>query len=555
MEMREKIEQYIDLYYAGSELSEDRRQQLLQEALDLYDSLILEGKSEQESYAQVIAWIGAQAQPVPHPENAQKTDAAGAAKAFTPMGKRVCTAIAVMLYILCPIPLILLQNVIGLSCLLGMVACGVAIQILAEKFMDTPDPMDPISKAVRPILHASAVALYVLSPIPLLMFQDTVGLCCLLGMVAVGVAMQIIAGSGKADVQPKAEADPVRKSIDSLVCLILLAIYLLVSFRTHAWWITWIIFPIGAAVKDLVLSLAAVGTVKAPAGSTAQTVIKAILIVVLFSLLGSAVWGFGRRNHFPFWNLPLIHLNSGSEVSADNNFITESTVQNVSFDAKEVKKLHIEWVSGNVTLKTADQHNITFRVDGDSAVPFSYQLSGNELDLRYPADNALWKPARGSKNLTITVPQSWYARETNIDVVSAVVEVDGLSTEELKLDTTSGPINASGLCCDQIIASTVSGNVILEGTAEELKLDTTSGRCQAELDERVQEIELDSVSGELELILPESLGFEAEVDTVSGSFRSDIPTTASSKGVYTCGNGECGISVDTVSGSITIQKK
>lgn len=136
-----------------------------------------------------------------------------------------------------------------------------------------------------------------------------------------------------------------------------------------------------------------------------------------------------------------------------------------------------------------------------------------------------------------------------------MVEVDGLSTEELKVDSTSGPITASGLCCDQIVANTVSGSVILEGTAEELKLDTTSGRCQAELDERVREIELDSVSGELELILPESLGFEAEVDTVSGSFRSDIPTTASSKGVYTCGNGECGISVDTVSGSITIQKK
>ena len=553
--MREKIAQYMDLYYAGSGLSEDRRQQLPQEALDLYDSLILEGKSEQESYAQVIAWIGAQTQPVPHPENTQKTDAAGEAKAFTPMGKRICTAIAVMLYILCPIPLILLQNVIGLSCLLGMVACGVAIQILAEKFMDTPDPMDPISKAVRPILHASAVALYVLSPIPLLMFQNTVGLCCLLGMVAVGVAMQIIAGSGKADVQPKAEADPVRKSIDSLVCLILLAIYLIVSFRTHAWWITWIIFPIGAAVKDLVLSLAAVGTGKAPAGSTAQTVIKAILIVVLFSLLGSAVWGIGRTNHMPLWNWARIHLNSGSELSADNNFISESTVQNVSFDASEVKKLHIEWVSGNVTLKTADQHNVTFRVDGDSALPFSYQLSGNELDLRYPADNVIWKPAWGSKNLTVTVPQSWYARETRIEVTSAVVEVDGLSTEELKLDSTSGPITASGLCCDQIVAGTVSGSVILKGTAEELKLDTTSGRCQAELDERVREIELDSVSGELELILPESLGFEAEVDTVSGSFRSDIPTTASSKGVYTCGNGECGISVDTVSGSISIQKK
>ena len=502
----------------------------------------------------MIAWIGAQAQPVPHSENTQKTDAAREANAFTPMGKRICTAIAVMLYILCPIPLILFQNVIGLCCLLGMVACGVAIQILAEKFMDTPDPIDPISKSLRPILHASAVALYVLSPIPLLMFQNTLGLCCLLGMVAVGVAMQIIAGSGKADIRPKAEADPLRKSIDSLVGLILLAIYLIVSFRTHAWWITWIIFPIGGAVKDLVLSLAAIGSGK-NTGNTAQTVIRAILIVVLFSLIGSAVWGFGRRNHIPFWNLPLIHLNSGSEVSEGRNYLTESTVHNISFNASDVKKLHIEWVSGNVTVKTADQHNVTFRVDGDSALPFSYRLNGNELELRYPADDVIWKPARGSKNLTVTVPQSWYARETRIEVTSAVVEVDGLSTEELKLDSTSGPITASGLCCDQIVANTVSGSVILEGTAEELKLDTTSGRCQAELDERVREIELDSVSGELELILPESLGFEAEVDTVSGSFRSDIPTTASSKGVYTCGNGECGISVDTVSGSITIQKK
>ena len=502
----------------------------------------------------MIAWIGAQAQPVPHSENTQKTDASGEANAFTPMGKRICTAIAVMLYILCPIPLILFQNVIGLCCLLGMVACGVAIQILAEKFMDTPDPIDPISKSLRPILHASAVALYVLSPIPLLMFQNTLGLCCLLGMVAVGVAMQMIAGSGKADIRPKAEADPLRKSIDSLVGLILLAIYLIVSFRTHAWWITWIIFPIGGAVKDLVLSLAAIGSGK-NTGNTAQTVIRAILIVVLFSLIGSAVWGFGRRNHIPFWNLPLIHLNSGSEVSEGRNYLTESTVQNISFNASDVKKLHIEWVSGNVTVKTADQHNVTFRVDGDSALPFSYRLNGNELELRYPADDVIWKPARGSKNLTVTVPQSWYARETRIEVTSAVVEVDGLSTEELKLDSTSGPITASGLCCDQIVANTVSGSIILEGTAEELKLDTTSGRCQAELDERVREIELDSVSGELELILPESLGFEAEVDTVSGSFRSDIPTTASSKGVYTCGNGECGISVETVSGGITIQKK
>ena len=66
---------------------------------------------------------------------------------------------------------------------------------------------------------------------------------------------------------------------------------------------------------------------------------------------------------------------------------------------------------------------------------------------------------------------------------------------------------------------------------------------------------MESISGNLDLTLPKDLGFDAEVDTVSGSFQSRIPTTSQSKGHYRSGNGGCEIDLESVSGSIQIHAK
>lgn len=50
----------------------------------------------------------------------------------------------------------------------------------------------------------------------------------------------------------KSELD---KSISQLVTLITVTIYLIVSFSTGAWHLTWLIFPLTAAVKSLVLAM------------------------------------------------------------------------------------------------------------------------------------------------------------------------------------------------------------------------------------------------------------------------------------------------------------
>ena len=51
---------------------------------------------------------------------------------------------------------------------------------------------------------------------------------------------------------PEAE---LRKSLDSMIWVIGLAVYFILSFITGAWYITWLIFPLTGAVKGLVRAI------------------------------------------------------------------------------------------------------------------------------------------------------------------------------------------------------------------------------------------------------------------------------------------------------------
>ena len=81
-----------------------------------------------------------------------------------------------------------------------------------------------------------------------------------IGLTLVAVAtVLIILGAKKetenADVEPGTPQSALAKSINGLIWAIGLAIYFIVSFLTGAWYITWVIFPITAAVQGLVKAI------------------------------------------------------------------------------------------------------------------------------------------------------------------------------------------------------------------------------------------------------------------------------------------------------------
>lgn len=199
--MREQLKQYVDLLFAGARDCEDIKQEILQNTLDRYDDLIAEGKVPEAAYRLAITGIGdvneilgtsAKTSPTP------STAAPKRSEDDTP-AKKLMRAIAVGLYILCPVPLIVLAN-------LGL---------------------------------------------------DILGVCGLLTFIAVATVL-IILGDAKDDEEEDAKEasltpnHQLKKSIDSLIGTITLVLYFVISFLTRAWSITWVIFLISGAVKGLV---------------------------------------------------------------------------------------------------------------------------------------------------------------------------------------------------------------------------------------------------------------------------------------------------------------
>ena len=200
--MREQLIQYVQLLFAGAADCDDTRQEILQNTLDRYDDLVAAGKTPEAAYRLAIMGIG------------DINEILGRAPGATPL----------------PAPAVKPEE------------------------QDTP---------AKKLLRAIAIGLYILCPIPLFVLSGMwnmgiPGLCGTLTLVAVATVL-IILGAKKetenADVEPGTPQSALAKSINGLIWAIGLAVYFLVSFLTGAWYITWVIFPIIAAVQGLVKAI------------------------------------------------------------------------------------------------------------------------------------------------------------------------------------------------------------------------------------------------------------------------------------------------------------
>ena len=201
--MREQLAKYVDLLFAGNPGSEDMKQEILQNTLDKYDDYIAQGKSAEAAYRLAISGIGDISEilgdhtaAAPSPTPAQ-TDYRG--RPVTPMWKKILRAIAVFLFIVSLIPLFVLSDV----------------------------------------------------------GNGTLGLVGMFAIAAVGVALLIIAG-GSDHVEKEEEKSEdrspegqLKKAIGNVITVAGLLTYFAISFKSGAWHITWLVFPIMAAVRGL----------------------------------------------------------------------------------------------------------------------------------------------------------------------------------------------------------------------------------------------------------------------------------------------------------------
>lgn len=204
--MNEKLRHYIDDLFANAPSTVravELKEELYQNLTDKYNDLIAEGKSQESAFNIAIASIG--------DVDSLISGLSGEKNVASEKGKKrsaLLVAIAIALYILCPVPVILLQDEMGVMALFLFVAVATALLIYngvtRERYIKADDTMVEEFKEWK---------------------------------------------------QNNKQKNKASEAIVGSFWLIAVCVYIVVSFMTGAWHITWIIFLIAAAVSSLIKGL------------------------------------------------------------------------------------------------------------------------------------------------------------------------------------------------------------------------------------------------------------------------------------------------------------
>lgn len=200
----------------------------------------------------------------------------------------------------------------------------------------------------------------------------------------------------------------------------------------------------------------------------------------------------------------------------DDTQSTENYVEgpyNVSTEGIGI--IDIEWVNGNVDVQYYDGDTIYIEESSKSDKhPMTYKVDDKTLYIdEYAGNISTAFSGRLKKDLTVKIPNGFKTDVINIDVVSAEVTASSLDTLGFELNSVSGNSHISFVS-------------------------------------QPQEIETDTVSGNIQLVLPEDIsGYSISNESVSGSINTnDFGNT-----LY-YGDGYTRIEHDAVSGNLTLEK-
>lgn len=204
--MRDKLKTYIDYLFAGAPqtaATAETKAEILQNTLDKYDDLIAEGKTPEAAYSLAVSGIGdlgdfltrgvrSEAPPAPSPS--RRTQPSWLSS--------LLLAISIMLYICCVIPVIAGERD-GVVGMFAMIAVATGLLVFRGTFLRTGSQKQADGPAAR-------------------------------------------------EEEPDDPRVKLRKSINGLISTLCLVLYFIISFATMAWYITWVIFPLSAAIQNIV---------------------------------------------------------------------------------------------------------------------------------------------------------------------------------------------------------------------------------------------------------------------------------------------------------------
>ena len=217
-----------------------------------------------------------------------------------------------------------------------------------------------------------------------------------------------------------------------------------------------------------------------------------------------------------------------------------------------IDEIEIHWLTGDVYLVESDTDGVTFQEDytgSNEDYRMRYKVSNGKLTIQPCKSKLFGSIDLPRKALTVFLPDTLTLDKITVETVSADVELMGGSVDTLSINTTSGNITGPGLSAKEYELGTVSGDISLTALpagSSAIDCETVSGEVRISCTAHPDEIDFNSVSGNLRLTLPKgSCRYTLDFSTVSG----DRDTERFISG----GDETCDITAETVSGNVELQ--
>lgn len=286
---------------------------------------------------------------------------------------------------------------------------------------------------------------------------------------------------------------------------------------------------------------------KLPGWAIALICVSVVVAILALNFAGRAAFGVLRAGE------RYIYDNANSYEMLDRSgFGSGEQSATASEPLTDITEIEIHWLTGDVYLVESDTDGVTFQEDytgSNEDYRMRYKVSNGKLTIQ-PCKSKLFDSIDlPRKALTVFLPDTLTLDKITVETVSADVELMGGSVDALSINTTSGNITGPGLSAKEYELGTVSGDISLTALpagSSAIDCETVSGEVRISCTAHPDEIDFNSVSGNLRLTLPKgSCRYTLDFSTVSGDRDTDRFISG--------GDETCDITAETVSGNVELQ--
>ena len=286
---------------------------------------------------------------------------------------------------------------------------------------------------------------------------------------------------------------------------------------------------------------------KLPGWAIALICVGVAAAILALNFAGQAAFGVLRAGE------RYIYDNANSYEMLDRSgFGSGEQSATASEPLTDITEIEIHWLTGDVYLVESDTDGVTFQEDytgSNEDYRMRYKVSNGKLTIQPCKSKLFGSIDLPRKALTVFLPDTLTLDKITVETVSADVELMGGSVDTLSINTTSGNITGPGLLAKEYELGTVSGDISLTALpagSSAIDCETVSGEVRISCTAHPDEIDFNSVSGNLHLTLPKgSCRYTLDFSTVSGDRDTDRFISG--------GDETCDITAETVSGNVELQ--